>query len=111
MNNPIQINNLNPNEVSVVLPDGTTVYGPVQSVIEVIKGIKAPAKTEPVAPTAPKQTENQMPTMNVFNKTDRKSCLFTTRTRLNVLNSSWQTTLISLAGKIKSFRRCILYMM
>ena len=72
MNNPIQINNLNPNEVSVVLPDGTTVYGPVQSVIEVIKGIKAPAKTEPVAPAAPKQTENQMPTMNVFNKTDRK---------------------------------------
>lgn len=72
MNNPIQINNLNPNEVSVVLPDGTTVYGPVQSVIDVIKGIKAPAKTEPVVPAAPKQTENQMPTMNVFNKTDRK---------------------------------------
>ena len=23
MNNPIQINNLNPNEVSVILPDGT----------------------------------------------------------------------------------------
>lgn len=72
MNNPIQINNLNPNEVSVILPDGTTVYGPVQSVIEVIKGIKAPAKAEPVVPVAPKQTENQMPTMNVFNKTDRK---------------------------------------
>ena len=58
MNNPIQITNLNPNEVSVVLPDGTTVYGPVQSVIAAIKGIKAPAKADPVALVAPKQVVN-----------------------------------------------------
>lgn len=72
MNNPIQINNLNPNEVSVVLPDGTTVYGPVQSVIEVIKGIKAPAKTEPAAPVAPKQIVDYAAELNVFSQADRR---------------------------------------
>ena len=75
MNNPIQITNLNPNEVSVVLPDGTTVYGPVQSVIDVIKGIKAPAKTEPVttaAPAAPKQIVDYAALLNVFSQADRR---------------------------------------
>lgn len=72
MNNPIQITNLNPNEVSVVLPDGTTVYGPVQSVIDVIKGIKAPAKTEPVAPVAPKPIVDYAAELNVFSQADRR---------------------------------------
>ena len=75
MNNPIQITNLNPNEVSVVLPDGTTVYGPVQSVIDVIKGIKAPAKVEPVAPVAPaapKQIVDYAALLNVFSQADRR---------------------------------------
>ena len=72
MNNPIQITNLNPNEVSVVLPDGTTVYGPVQSVIDVIKGIKAPAKTEPVATAAPKQVVDYAALLNVFSQADRR---------------------------------------
>ena len=72
MNNPIQITNLNPNEVSVVLPDGTTVYGPVQSVIDVIKGIKAPAKVEPVATAAPKQVVDYAALLNVFSQADRR---------------------------------------
>ena len=74
MNNPIQITNLNPNEVSVVLPDGTTVYGPVQSVIDVIKGIKAPAKTDPVVPVAPatKQIVDYAAELNVFSQADRR---------------------------------------
>ena len=72
MSNPIQINNLNINEVTVVLPDGTTVYGPVQSVIDVIKGIKVPANVDRVVPVAPKQTENRTSTLNVFSKADRK---------------------------------------
>ena len=72
MNNPIQITNLNPNEVSVVLPDGTTVYGPVQSVIDVIKGIKAPAKVEPVTPIAPKPIVNYAAELNVFSQADRR---------------------------------------
>lgn len=46
MSNPIQTNNLNINEVTVVLPDDTTVYGPVQSVIDVIKGIKVPVNVD-----------------------------------------------------------------
>ena len=72
MSNPIQTNNLNINEVTVVLPDGTTVYGPVQSVIDVIKGIKVPANVDRVVPVAPKQTENRTSTLNVFSKADRK---------------------------------------
>ena len=72
MSNPIQTNNLNINEVTVILPDGTTVYGPVQSVIDVIKGIKVPANVDRVVPAAPKQTENRTSTLNVFSKDDRK---------------------------------------
>lgn len=72
MSNPIQTNNLNINEVTVVLPDGTTVYGPVQSVIDVIKGIKVPANVDRVVPVVPKQTENHTSTLNVFSKDDRK---------------------------------------
>ena len=72
MSNPIQTNNLNINEVTVVLPDGTTVYGPVQSVIDVIKGIKVPVNVDRVVPVAPKQTENRTSTLNVFSKADRK---------------------------------------
>ena len=72
MSNPIQTNNININEVTVVLPDGTTVYGPVQSVIDVIKGIKVPTNVDRVVPVAPKQTENHTSTLNVFSKDDRK---------------------------------------